>query len=62
MNIIDNEKADLQELKDYTTTVKILSKLFINKNSQIIFAFLYRIILKLDYYQHFSKSLLNYDT
>ena len=28
MNIIDNEKTDIQELKDYQMTVKILSKLF----------------------------------
>ena len=28
MNIIDNEKTNAQELKDYQMTVKILSKLF----------------------------------
>lgn len=28
MNIIDNEKTDVQELKDYTMAVKILSRLF----------------------------------
>ena len=28
MNIIDNEKTDIQELRDYQMTVKILSRLF----------------------------------
>lgn len=34
MNIINDEKADLQELKDYTTTVKILSRIFKKYNPQ----------------------------
>lgn len=34
MNIIDNEKTDKQELKDYQNTVKILSRLFKKYNPQ----------------------------
>lgn len=34
MNTINDEKADLQELKDYTTTVKILSRIFKKYNPQ----------------------------
>lgn len=34
MNIIDNEKTDIQELKDYQMTVKILSRLFKKYNPQ----------------------------
>lgn len=34
MNIINDEKADLQELKDYQTTVKILSRIFKKYNPQ----------------------------
>ena len=34
MNIIDNEKTDLQELKDYQNTVKILSRIFKKYNPQ----------------------------
>lgn len=34
MNIIDNEKTDKQELKDYQNTVKILSQLFKKYNPQ----------------------------
>ena len=34
MNIINDEKADLQELKDYQMTVAILSKLFKKYNPQ----------------------------
>ena len=34
MNIIDNEKTDIQELKDYQMTVKILSRIFKKYNPQ----------------------------
>ena len=34
MNIIDNEKTDKQELKDYQNTVEILSRLFKKYNPQ----------------------------
>ena len=34
MNIIDNEKTDIQELKDFQMTVKILSRLFKKYNPQ----------------------------
>lgn len=34
MNTINDEKADLQELKDYTTTMKILSRIFKKYNPQ----------------------------
>ena len=34
MNTINDEKADFQELKDYTTTVKILSRIFKKYNPQ----------------------------
>lgn len=34
MNIIDNEKTDIQELKDYQMTVAILSRIFKKYNPQ----------------------------